>query len=88
MNAELCRKALEKVGNPNILVNIVSRRVRQLNSGAGALSRPLIPNATNLGAADIALREIVEGKLGWELPELPEVSAAAAQKKRRKPAWR
>ena len=27
------KKALEKVGNPNILVNLISRRVRQLNSG-------------------------------------------------------
>jgi DNA-directed RNA polymerase subunit omega len=88
VNAELCRKALEKVGNPNILVNIVSRRVRQLNSGAGAISRPLIPDAANLGAADIALREIVEGKLGWELPEPAEAVGTAATKKRRKPAWR
>lgn len=88
MNAELCRKALEKVGNPNILVNLVSRRVRQLTSGAGAISRPLIPDAGNLGAADIALREIVEGKLGWELPETPESGVTAAQKKRRKSAWR
>ena len=28
MNSELCKKALEKVGNPNVLVNLVSRRVR------------------------------------------------------------
>ena len=35
MNAELCKKAAEKVGNPNVLVNLVSRRVRQLNSGGG-----------------------------------------------------
>ena len=32
---------MEKVGNPNVLVNIISRRVRQLNSGGGGLSRPL-----------------------------------------------
>jgi hypothetical protein len=30
MNAELCKKAVEKVGNPNVLVNLISRRVRQL----------------------------------------------------------
>lgn len=69
MNAELCRQALAKVGNPNVLVNLVSRRVRQLNSGVGAMSRPLIDNADNLGAADIALREIIEGKIGWDMPE-------------------
>lgn len=40
VNAELCRKALEKVGNPNVLVNLVSRRVRQLNAGAVAWAGP------------------------------------------------
>ena len=61
MNAELTKKALEKVGNPNVLVNLISRRVRQLNSGAGAISRPLV-EAGNLGAADVALLEIIEEK--------------------------
>jgi len=28
VNSELCKKALEKVGNPNVLINLVSRRVR------------------------------------------------------------
>ena len=55
MNAELCRKDNEKVGNPNVLINLVSRRVRQLNSGSGGFCRPLIADCTNLGAADIAL---------------------------------
>jgi len=30
LNAEFTKKALEKVGNPNVLVNLISRRVRQL----------------------------------------------------------
>ena len=55
MNSELCRKAIEKVGNPNILVNLISRRVRQLTSGGGANSRPLIMETAGMGAADIAL---------------------------------
>lgn len=67
-----------------MLVNLVSRRVRQLNSGAGPLSRPLVDNAENLGAADIALREIIEEKIGWELPEIVPLSAPAAPKRRRK----
>ena len=66
MNAELCKKAVEKVGNPNVLINLISRRVRQLNSGAGGMSRPLIIDVGNLGAADIALTEIIEGKLKYE----------------------
>ena len=83
MNAELCKKALEKVGNPNVLVNIVSRRVRQLNSGGGGLSRPLIDNVGNLGAADIALREILEDKIGWEMPEIVAL-VRPVNKKRKK----
>ena len=83
MNAELCRKALEKVGNANVLVNLVSRRVRQLNSGGGGLSRPLVADTTNLGVADIALREIVEEKMGWEMPEVTELLRPTPKKRRR-----
>ena len=68
MNSELCKQALAKVGNPNVLVNLVSRRVRQLNSGGGAASRALIPETANLGVADIALLEIIQDKMGWDMP--------------------
>ena len=84
MNAELCKKALEKVGNPNVLINLISRRVRQLNSGGGASSRPLIADTANMGAADIALMEIVDGNMGWDLPELAEVEKPANNTKKRK----
>lgn len=67
MNAELCKLANERVGNPNILVNIVSRRVRQLSAGGGSCSRPYILDTAGLGFADIALREIIEGKFGIDL---------------------
>ena len=83
MNAELCRKAVEKVGNPNVLINLISRRVRQLNSGAGGFCRPLIADYTNLGAADIALREIIEEKIGWDVPVFSE-SPKLAIKRRKK----
>jgi DNA-directed RNA polymerase subunit omega len=83
MNSELCKRAVEKVGNPNVLVNIVSRRVRQLNSGGGGLSRPLIDNVGSLGSADIALREILEDKIGWELPEIVAL-VRPVNKKRKK----
>jgi DNA-directed RNA polymerase subunit omega len=84
MNAELCKRAAEKVGNPNVLVNLVSRRVRQLNSGGGGLSRPLISDVGNLGAADIALREIIEDKIGWEMPELVELVRPQAKKRKKR----
>jgi DNA-directed RNA polymerase subunit omega len=85
LNAELCKKALEKVGNPNVLVNLISRRVRQLNSGSGAISRPFVADVANLGSADIALREIIEDKFGWEMPEFAEVEkpSETARKRRR-----
>ncbi len=83
MNAELCKRANEKVGNPNVLVNLVSRRVRQLNAGGGGLGRPLVNVPASMGLADIALTEILEDKMSWELPD--EVAAVRpASKKRRK----
>jgi DNA-directed RNA polymerase subunit omega len=84
VNAELQKKALEKVGNPNLLINIVSRRVRQLNSGSGGISRPLVPDAHHLGAADVALREIIEEKIGWDQPEIPSETSRATPKKRKR----
>jgi DNA-directed RNA polymerase subunit omega len=83
MNAELMKKALEKVGNPNILVNLISRRVRQLNAGGGGISNPLVTNIGNLGVGDIALREIVEDKMGWELPEVVALTRPVNKKRKR-----
>lgn len=83
MNAELTKKALEKVGNPNVLVNLVSRRVRQLNSGSGRMSRPLVADTGNLGAADVALLEIIEEKIGFELPELVELTRPNSKKRKK-----
>ena len=68
MNSEFCRRAQEKIINPNILVNVISKRVRQL-TGSGAGSRPLIAETAGLGAADIALIEIIESKMTFELAE-------------------
>jgi DNA-directed RNA polymerase subunit omega len=75
------KQALAKVGNPNILVNLVSRRVRQLTSGGGG-SRPLI-EAGSMGAADIALLEIVEGKMDFVANAQAEEEPQPAAKKRR-----
>ena len=82
MNAELTKKALEKVGNPNVLVNLISRRVRQLNSGSGGLSRPLVEPG-QLGAADIALLEIIEEKIGFEMPEVTELTRPSNKRKKK-----
>ena len=64
LNAELIEKAKQKVTSVPLLVNIVSRRVRQLNAGM----RPYLkPNSPNEEKVDIALREIVEDKLTAEI---------------------
>jgi DNA-directed RNA polymerase subunit omega len=63
LKSELSTKALKLVGNPNVLINLVSRRVRQLNSGG---KRPLILETAGLSIAEIALTEIIEGKMEWE----------------------
>jgi DNA-directed RNA polymerase subunit omega len=52
------------VPDPMILINVVSKRVRQLKFG----ERPLIYSLERLAPEDIALREIIEGKIGVELP--------------------
>ena len=83
MNSDICRRALEKVPNPNILVNLVSRRVRQLTSGGGAGSRPLIADTTGLGAADIAMLELIEGKMDYELLEVAPTTVAAPKKRKK-----
>jgi DNA-directed RNA polymerase subunit omega len=83
LNSELTRKALAKVGNPNVLVNLISRRVRQLTSGSGALSRPLVEEPGNMGAADIALLEIIEEKVGFEMPEITELTRPTAKKRKK-----
>lgn len=77
MNAELCNEAGEQIGNPNVLVNIISTRVRQLNSG----DRPLL-DAPLLGAADLALTELVDGKMDYELtdPVASEILTAKTRK--------
>ena len=59
MKSELVERAAEIVPDPQILINMVSKRVQQLNTGRA----PLIDTVPSMGAADIALTEIIEGKI-------------------------
>ena len=83
MNSELVRQALAKVGNPNVLVNLVSRRVRQLNAGGGTGSRPLIAETAGLGAADIALLELIEDKMGFQMLEEAQKELPPGKKRKK-----
>jgi DNA-directed RNA polymerase subunit omega len=87
MNARLVKEALEKVINPNVLINMVSRRVRQLSHGGGGASNPLVADVGNLGLADIALREIIEDKMGFEMPEIIQLTRPASKKGKRPQNW-
>lgn len=55
--------ALKQIKSPEILVNIVSRRCRQLGQGA----RPMVEVHPKWTFMDVALREIADGKLTYEL---------------------
>ena len=62
MKADLVKAASEVIPNQQILVNMISRRVRQLCLG----HRPLVEFSPGLGHADIALTEIANKKLTFE----------------------
>jgi len=53
------------ITDPMILINVVSRRAKQLKSGY----KPLIESLERLSAEDLALREIMEGKITYQLDE-------------------
>ncbi len=55
--------ALKAIPDPNILINVVSRRVKQLKRG----NRPLVESLEQLTPEDTALREVIEGKISYEL---------------------
>ncbi len=61
MNIELVEAARKRIPSVPILVNMVSKRVRQLNSG----DRPYVKPKVGEEKADIALREIADGKIDY-----------------------
>jgi DNA-directed RNA polymerase subunit omega len=63
MRDDYLQAALIIIDDPNILVNVVSRRVKQLKRG----NRPLVVSLEKLSPEDTALREIAEGKITYEL---------------------
>lgn len=64
MNVQLLEAAKNRVPCVPVLINMISKRVRQLNAGFRPYTKPLGPDEEKL---DIALREIVEGKLIAEM---------------------
>ena len=63
MNMEYLKIAEEKVANTQVLVNLISYRTRQLNSGA----RPMVKrDHAEMDNHDLVLKEIAEGLLTAE----------------------
>jgi DNA-directed RNA polymerase subunit omega len=64
MNYQLLEDAAKVIESKQVLVNTVSRRVRQLSSGV----RPHVMVEPRWTYADVALAEIIAGKLKAEPP--------------------
>lgn len=59
MRDDYLQAAMKIVKDPNVLVNIVSKRVKQLKYG----SAPMVESLEKLLPEDIALKEIIDGVL-------------------------
>lgn len=64
MNTEILDRAKSRVPSVPVLINMVSKRVRQLNAGFRPYVKPDFPDQEPV---DIALKEIAEGKLIAEI---------------------
>jgi DNA-directed RNA polymerase subunit omega len=70
MKSKYLEPAQQRIPNPELLVNVVSRRVRQLAQG----HRPLTQTDARMDFAEIALKEISEGKVTYELLDSSEIA--------------
>ena len=73
MRDDYLQNARAVIDDPNILINLVSRRVKQLRRG----SRPLVESLEKLSPEDTALREIAEGKITYQLATAEELAHLA-----------
>lgn len=68
MNLKLLDAAKGRVPSVPVLINMVSKRVKQLNAGFRPYVKPESPDEEKV---DIALREIADGKLTAEIEFAP-----------------
>ena len=73
MRNDYIQNAAEVISDPYVLVNVVSWRVKQLRRGY----RPLISSLEKLSPEDIALREIAERKITYEIATAEELEIPA-----------
>src|ERR1051325_6229874 len=62
MTTQLLQEAAQVIPNQQLLINVVPKRVRQLGLG----HRPLVETTPRMSLTDIALKEIIAGKLTYE----------------------
>ena len=62
MTTQLLQEAALVIPNQQLLINVVSKRVRQLGLG----HRPMVEVGPRASLTDIALKEIIAGKLTYE----------------------
>ena len=82
MRDDYLQSALKVIDDPNILVNVVSRRVKQLKRG----NRPLVESLEKLSPEDTALREVAEGKITYELARTEDLTNGSFMPKSKAPA--
>ncbi len=70
LREDYLKQAQKVIADPNILINVVSKRVKQLKFG----SKPTVESLEKLEPEDIALLEIIRGNITYELasPREPE----------------
>jgi DNA-directed RNA polymerase subunit omega len=73
MKSKYLEPAQQRIPCPELLINVVRRRVRQLVQG----HRPITQTDARMDFSEIALKEISEGRLTYELADeseaVPEV---------------
>jgi DNA-directed RNA polymerase subunit omega len=78
MRDDYLKSAHLVITDANVLINVVSRRVKQLRRG----HRPLVESLERLSPEDTALREIAEGKIGYELESDESLARSEAARQR------
>ena len=73
MNPKLLTDCKVRIPSIPLLINVISKRVRQLNAGMRPLVKPLSREEERI---DIAMREICEGKLTAEIEFVANPAAA------------
>jgi DNA-directed RNA polymerase subunit omega len=77
MRDDYLKSALAVIPDTNILINVISTRVKQLRRG----HRPLVESLEKLSPEDTALREVAEGRITYELQSSEELASRDAARR-------